>query len=85
MQQAWKMERQLARLVPQTGLPAAGVGHLGGSAILVGLGGVYVILQPAWKLGGLCINDQMQIVPGGPACFPQILPDCTQEQAKGLC
>lgn len=54
---------------PQTGT-TAGQGHLGSSAFLVGLrGGVYVILQAAWELCGLCIDDQMQIVPRGHSLF----------------
>lgn len=62
--------KAIGKVDPQTGIPAAGVGHLGGTAILVGFGGVYVIFQPAWKLGGLCINDRMQIVSGGHSLFP---------------
>lgn len=68
---------------PQTGT-TAGVGHLGSSAILVGLGGIYVILQAAWKLCGLCINDRMQIVPSGHSLFsPNFTAWHTQGQAGG--
>lgn len=70
---------------PQTGT-TAGQGHLGSSAFLVGLrgGGVYVILQAAWELCGLCIDDQMQIVPRGHSLFsPNFTAWHTQGQAGG--
>lgn len=68
---------------PQIGT-TAGQGHLGSSDILVGLGGVYVILQAAWELCGLCIDDQMQIVPRGHSLFsPNFTAWHTQGQAGG--
>lgn len=61
-------------------------GHLGNSAMLVGLGGLYVILQAAWKLCGLCINDQMQIVPSGHSLFSKILLHGThKDKLEGVC
>lgn len=70
---------------PQTGT-TAGTGHLGNSAMLVGLGGIYVILQAAWKLCGLCINDQMQIVPSGHSLFSKILLHGThKDKLEGVC
>lgn len=70
---------------PQTGT-TAGTGHLGNSAMLVGLGGLYVILQAAWKLCGLCINDQMQIVPSGHSLFSKILLHGThKDKLEGVC
>lgn len=48
------------------------------------VGGVYVILQAAWELCGLCIDDQMQIVPRGHSLFsPNFTAWHTQGQAGG--
>lgn len=68
---------------PQTDT-TAGMGHLGSSAMRVGSGGVYVILQAAWELCGLCTNDLMQIVPSGHSLFSQnFTARHTQGQAGG--
>lgn len=83
MQQSWETERRLAILVPRQAQQLVW-GTWESLPLLVGLGGIYVILQAAWKLCGLCINDQMQIVPGGHSLFSQIFTAWhTQGQAGG--
>lgn len=58
---------------PQTGVPAAGVGHLRGTAILVGLGGVYVISNLPGSLGGCVYVIKCKSSPVVTGCFPKIL------------
>lgn len=61
-------DRPLAMLVPRQG-HSCWVRHLRGTVLLVRFGGVAVIFPAAWKLGGLCTNYQMQIVPSGHSLF----------------
>lgn len=70
---------------PQTG-DSCRIRHLRGTAILVDLGGVCVIFQAAWKLGGVCVNDEMQIVPSGHSLFSQNFHRTAhKDKLKGLC
>lgn len=57
--------RAVGNAGPQADITAAGTRHLRGTAILISLGSVCIIFQASWELGGLCINDQMQIIPSG--------------------